>query len=461
VYESSEAQRRQWMFDSMSGKSFAHHLHAVNWLENVNLEVLEKAYQAVVLRHESLRTYFEIIDGQLFQKISDYSDLNFSVEIQKINSDISGSALEKLVQEEVSKTFDLFQGPLIRFKILKSNAAKFLMVFTIHHIIADEWSMSVFMNDLKIFYDNLMSGKSQRKIPTLAIQYKDYSAWHNRLMEDNKNLSTFWMNQFYDPVKPLRLPKGNFLQSDRGGSLKFKLTEQLTEDIRNFCVRENASIFMLILSVYNMVLYRMTRQPDIILGFPVNGRDHVQLENQIGYYVNTIAIRSTFGVEQTFADYFSKTIQTVLAAIEHQAYPIARLTNDLRQAGILAPHLTLFETGMSWQNLENNTLWNETDKWSEAVESYEVSDENAMNDLWLYGFEDGKQISFDLQFNQRYFTRDSIIRLQDDLIKLLSVIVVEKDIRIYDAIQSLSGSDESERRNRQKQQLINRMEEKY
>ncbi|MDM8517687.1 amino acid adenylation domain-containing protein [Desulfobacterales bacterium HSG16] len=332
-YDVSHSQKRLWILDNLEDNYTAYNLSGGYLFEGrLDQNAFKLAFKTIVLRHESFRTSFINIDGSLRQKIN--LDTNFEVEVINLQqSENYLKAAEKIAKDEASYPFDLEKDDLIRVKLLELSENRHILIITIHHIVFDGWSFGVLENELAALY-NAFAKKQIFRLPDLRIQYKEYSAWQNKILKSEKidTHKTFWHNELNGLLPVINLPTDHprpAVFSYKGKTVEFIIDSTLTTGIKTLAKDNSVSLFMALAAALKALIYRYTGQNDIIIGTPIAGRSHPDLENQIGFYVNTLAIRDEVKGEETFNTLLSKVKQTTTMAYEHQIYPFDRLVQEL------------------------------------------------------------------------------------------------------------------------------------
>ncbi|KAB2836946.1 MAG: amino acid adenylation domain-containing protein, partial [Caedimonadaceae bacterium] len=334
----SFAQERLWFLDQFLPNSPLYNLPVALRLKGpLHINALEKAFQAIIQRHESLRTSFPVVNGEAHQVILP----PFSIHLEKQLQDLSNlapqdipSLIDKIAQEEATTPFDLSQGPLLRVKLLKVHQQEHVLLITMHHIISDAWSMTIFFNELSSLYNSLLEGKEPSLNP-LPIQYADFALWQRNWLQGDvlDQQLDYWKQQLSGVPDLLELPTDKPRPRElsyNGGVYTSTLSKSLTEQLHLLAQENQASLFMTLLAIFQVLLYRYTRQQDIVVGSPIANRHHKETEDLIGFFVNTLALRTTFKSQQTFIDVLNEVKETTLHAYQHQDLPFEQLVDHLQ-----------------------------------------------------------------------------------------------------------------------------------
>ncbi|NOQ28176.1 MAG: AMP-binding protein, partial [Bacteroidales bacterium] len=318
-YHLSAAQARMFFLQQMDLKSMVYNMPDIIPLEKgINRLVVKEVFQQLIDRHESFRTAFIVLDGVFNQKI--YEKVEFNID--EVN--ISEKDIENLRHKYV-KPFDLSKAPLIRAIILNvENSSSFLYV-DMHHIISDGTSRIILKNE----FTQLLKGQKLKKI---QVQYKDYSEWQisKEQKEIIKNQEAYWLGRFSNDLPILNLPvdySRPAMQSQKGAQVRFTLSKEETEKVKILSKENGLTLYMGILSIYTILLSKLSGQEDIIVGTPIAGRNHADLDGVVGMFVNTLAMRNN--VDQTLRDFLQEIKQTTIGAFDNQDYQFEDLVEKV------------------------------------------------------------------------------------------------------------------------------------
>ncbi|SMO83525.1 amino acid adenylation domain-containing protein [Chryseobacterium rhizoplanae] len=439
-YELSHAQQRLWLVNQADKNDLAYNISTAYEINgDLDIDAFEKSFMTLIERHEVLRTTFVLFEGQPRQRISEPGMTGFKVEQFDI------SLLPNVEEEaqklaEVEMPFDLEEGPLLRVKVIKLDAAKYLFLFSMHHIISDAWSMGVIINEVTQLY-SAYSKNEPILLPQLAVQYKDYVYWHkNRLDEQHIEIhKNYWKDQFKGtlPVLSLETDFERPIVKTYNGSVHFHtIPDQIFSKIRELADRKGISSFMVLTAIVKTLLYRYTGQEDIIIGTPISGRDHYLLENQIGFYVNTLALRTVFNGNGTFNELLEDVKNTILGAFEHQFYPYDELVAML-QLERNKSRSPLFDVGIEYQNMVIEAEVKELN--GITLQLFKTENKISKFDLSFRFFENDGQLTLGLVYNTDMFVTESIQLLCDRLMIVLTSVMENPDVRIEDI--RLSGTE--------------------
>jgi len=395
---------------------------------NLNVAVLERSYRAMIDRHEILRTVFVQVDGKVKQKVTDTFEWNKSFaysDFRNVNDRME--AAENFVQSIGNSPFVLSEGPLVRLIVAQVNDNEFLISFNMHHIIKDGWSMEIFSEELMTLYNCFIQSKPSSLAP-LRIQFKDYAHWYNQMLhsENFKESKEFWSSRFAGKIPRLNLSNnGHQKETDPTGRMhNFVIDESLTGNLRSISSKHSNSLFVTLLSSIYVLLYRFTGQRDLIVGTPVAGREHPDLANQIGLYLNVLPIRNTLRDDMNFSELLNIVKRSCLDAFAHQQYPVNYI---IRDAGLKrsSPQNPLFDVGFVLQEQTHVHKQGDVDGDIATLNVVSKGTElNGMvNDLWFsITNNENRTLVVSMHYKPDRLDRDTIENLADGLIAVISAV---------------------------------------
>ncbi|MCH2195467.1 non-ribosomal peptide synthetase [Kordia sp.] len=363
-YPLSSAQKRLWILHQVDPGAVAYNMAGQTTLDgSYNLKNFERAINATIAHHEILRTVFRVDENdEARQWILAAEDINFTISHKDFRGLDAATQQEKVsnyIQEDSVKPFDFENGPLLRASMLQVADDQFVFYYNMHHIISDGVSMDNLAKNIMMAYTAIQSGE-EVVLPELRIQYKDYAVWQLAQLESeaSKADKTFWLDQLAGELPTLNLPstkKRPTVQTTNGQNLATYIDKEIAQKFTAFCQQENGSLFMGLVAVLNVLFYRYTNQKDFIVGTPIAGRDNVDLEDQIGFYVNTLALRNQLTSAQSFADIFANVRKNTLEAYAHQNYPFNQLIQDLDIKRDVSRN-AIFDVMVTMHNFDNSTV---------------------------------------------------------------------------------------------------------
>ena len=335
-YELSDAQKRLWIVSQTGDASRAYNMPTYKHVDRIDdFESFEKAFKAVVERHEILRTVFRKDENDTIKQwVLPTANVACAIAQKDFSKESDAqTAAFAYAKEDSFKPFDLENGPLFRVNLLKVSDNHTILYYNMHHIISDGWSLDVLAKDLMSFYQAFKANTTPN-LPELNIQYKDYAAWQLTQLE-SKSLQedkTYWRNKLSGELPVLNLPTTKsrpLIKTFNGRSSSMYINSSVVEKLRKSTQQEKGSVFMGLLATLNVLLQKYTGQKDIVLGTALAGRDHADLEDQIGFYIQTLALRNEIDENASFGEFFNTVKDTTLTAYKHQKYPFDRLVKDL------------------------------------------------------------------------------------------------------------------------------------
>ena len=418
-YNLSSAQKRLFVLNMLDKDSIAYNTSSIMMLnDNINKDKLEKAFRLLINRYEILRTEFKMIDGEISQNIN--NDINFKLDF----SDEADGAVEDIIKDFI-QPFDLKKAPLIRaglFKV-KSQNNKYILIIDIHHIIMDGQSLEVFKEELMMLYYG-------RKLPEVDIQYSEYVYDQEQLLNSPKYLKqeSFWLDKFKGELPVLNLPidyKRKVVRTFYGNKDKFILNEELTYRIKKFAKSKGITLYMFLLSTYNILLSKVSNTNDVIVGSPVLGRNKVKYERIIGLLINTVPIKSHIDYDECFSDYLKEVKDIFIESFENQEYQFDELVDKLNIPKNLNRN-PLFDTMFVLQNIDVAKV----DKSELNIIPYEYENKTSRFDLSLECAEMDKEIKFKFEYCADLFKLETIKRFEKYYINIIEKVLDNPDIKI-------------------------------
>uniref|UniRef100_UPI00046B0577 non-ribosomal peptide synthetase n=1 Tax=Caldalkalibacillus mannanilyticus TaxID=1418 RepID=UPI00046B0577 len=347
VYPVSSAQKRLYILHQLVGGEQSYNMPSELILEGpLDRERLENVFLELIHRHETLRTCFEMVEGEPVQRIQ--SDVHFEMPyIQAGEKEIN-----EIVQDFV-RPFDLEKAPLLRVGLVEEHKDRHILMLDMHHIISDGVSIEILIHELVQLYHG-------KELSPLRIQYKDYAVWQQSEVqsEQMKQQEAYWLKSFANELPVLELPTDYprpAVQNFAGSLYEFVIDQDISKKIEKVANQSGATMYMVLLAAYKTLLYKYSGQEDLIVGTPIAGRQHADLEPLIGMFVNTLAIRSYPSGEKTFKEFLEEVKETTLEAYENQDYPFEELVENLNLGRDLSRNV-LFDTLFALQNTEQEKL---------------------------------------------------------------------------------------------------------
>ena len=429
VFPASFAQQRLWFLDQLAPGSAAYNIGQLKRIRApIDPVALERSLQEIGRRHEVLRTTFESTDGQPVQVVSPEQALSLTfVDLSVFPPAERYAEAIRLEGEAIREPFDLESGPLLRLSLMRLDENDHALLLTMHHVVGDGWSVDVFFRELAALYEAFASGRPS-PLPPLPIQYADYSVWQRDSLQGewlDQRLS-YWKRQLADlPVFELpgdrpRPPEQTF----RAGRRSVFLPAALAKALKAVAQSEGGSLYMALLAAFQTLLFRLTGQDDVILGSPTAERHRTETEPLIGFFVNTLALRSDLSGDPTFRELLGRVRKVVLDAFTHEL-PFEKLVEALQPARDLS-RTPLFQVLFNMLNFEVPRV-RIAGAW---VEPIEVPEKGSLFDLTLYGADAPDGLRFWLVYNADLFDGERMTGLLEQFAGLLEQIASAPDARI-------------------------------
>ncbi|VEN73952.1 hypothetical protein EPICR_20423 [Candidatus Desulfarcum epimagneticum] len=386
----------------------------------LNINALEKSIDHILARHESLRAVFTDVNGSPAARVLP-SGPNFKLEpmdLRDIPDEKRETKAHDILWNEAKKPFDLGRGPLFRTLLIKISDSEHILFFNIHHIVFDGWSAGILARELSAAYNAFSNGDIPR-LDEPPVQYADFALWQRERLKGEifQTQLSYWKKKLKDAPALLELPADfprSPAQTHEGALETFTLPGKLSRDLKNLSQREEATLFMTLLTAFNILLSRYTGQEDILVGSPIAGRKRKEVEGVMGFFVNTLVLRSDLSGDPTFLKLLAKTKETCLEAYENQDIPFEKLVEELSPERNLS-HSPIFQTLFALQNAPGGDL----DLPGLEVEPVLVDIGVSKFDLSLSLAEKENGISARFEFNADIFKRETIQRMAGHFTVLL------------------------------------------
>jgi len=345
-YDLSYAQKRLWLIYQLEPDNPAFNLPTrITLYDHVDETHVRKALEKLVNRHESFRTYFKSLKGGVIQIIQQQIQVNLEIfDLSDLEDNAREERRTRLYQEESFKAFQLEKPPLFRVKLIKCKNSEFDVLLTMHHIITDGWSMEILEHEFLLLYESYKTGTPCEPEP-LKLRYIDYIYWQEHLLADKENSAAareFWEKQLKGNYPfldlPYDFPRKNMTRKE-SAAYRMVVPTDITSRLEAIARSRNASLFMVFLAGFNLLLLRITGQYDILLAIPAAARQHEDLKNLVGFFVNTLVIKNQINPGETFIDFLVKVQNHTLQALEFQSFPLELLCTECK---IRYPEISVF-----------------------------------------------------------------------------------------------------------------------
>ncbi|WP_412765391.1 non-ribosomal peptide synthase/polyketide synthase [Pseudomonas sp. NGC7] len=339
----SFAQQRQWFLWQLEPQSSAYNIPAaLKFTGTLDISALQRSFESLIARHETLRTTFRLEDEQAVQVV--HPHMPFALVVEPVEA--IAPSVRACLEAEAQLPFDLEHGPLMRARLLQLGAQEHVLTLTLHHIVADGWSLPVMVQDLVKLYEGFSQGRDVQ-LPALPIQYADYAIWQRAWMQagEQERQLAYWKAQLGDEQPVLELPTDRprpAVHSQQGARLEIPLDGELVGSLKQLAQQQGVTPFMLLLASFQTLLHRYSGQADIRVGVPIANRNRAETERLAGFFVNTQVLRAEFDLGITFTELLEQVRQRALGAQAHQDLPFEQLVEALQPERSLS-HSPLFQ----------------------------------------------------------------------------------------------------------------------
>ncbi|RUR75343.1 non-ribosomal peptide synthetase [Chlorogloeopsis fritschii PCC 9212] len=427
----SFAQQGLWFIHQLAPNTPAYNIPTIiNLTGQLNIAALTQSLNEIIRRHEILRTKFAIANEQPVQVIDPTVNFNLLIEdLRELSKDDIAVAAQCLTTELAQHQFDLSCQSLLRGLLLRLTDNEYKLLITFHHIIADGWSVGVFIRELAALYEAFVNGEPS-PLPELPIQYIDFAYWQRQYLQPERiqTLLTYWKQKLAGKLPILDLPcdyPRSPVQTFNGAKVQLSLPKTLTEALKHLSQQEGATLFMTLLAAFKTLLYRYTGQTDILVGSPVANRNAIKTEPLIGLFVNVLVLRTDLSEQPSFRELLSRVKSTALEAYVHQDLPFEQLVEELQPERDLSHH-PLFQVMFVLQNVPLPTP-----QLSDISLTFAEGDNgSAKFDLTVFMEDTEQGLVATLEYNTDLFNADTIHRMLGHFQTLLQGIVCYPNIGI-------------------------------
>ncbi len=428
----SFSQERLWFLDRLQPGNASYNMPIASRLRGaLSPTLLARSLDEVVRRHETLRTTFGAEGGHPFQRIQPALSIPLRrLDLDGLEPTPRGAELERLMAAEGAAPFDLERGPLMRVRLFRLAAEEWVLQVNLHHIISDGWSLRRLFSELAWIYGAFALG-APSPLPELAVQYIDYAHWQRRWFQGEvleRHLES-WRRRLGGTLPVLDLPTDRSrppIQTFHGGSRSMRLSGGQVSELRALGRRRDATLFMTLFAAFNLLLKRYSGQDDILVGIPIAGRNRAEVENLIGFFINSLVLRTDLSGKPGFGALLSRVRQVALEAYAHQDLSFERLLQELRLERDLSrtPVFQVYFNFQSFAGAQPAMPGLET-------ESLSNREELSKFDLTLYVLEEGSgEVRLDLVYNATLFSADRCREMLDQFGGLLAQIAAQPDLAI-------------------------------
>lgn len=426
----SFAQQRLWFLDQLQSNPTYNIPLAVRLHGTLEPALLEQSLKAIIQRHEALRTTFHSKDGQPFQVIA--ASLAFSLAMKDLTTlpqNERERTLQRLAAEEARTLFKLSEGPLVRATLLRLDVAEHVLLLTQHHIISDGWSLGVWLQEIAALYEAFRRGQAS-PLPPLPLQYVDYTLWQRQWLSGEllAKQTHYWVERLKDAPTVIEIPGDHprpAVPTFRGARQPIALPQTLTEALQAWSQREGVTLFMVLLTAWNILLFRYSGREDILVGSPVANRTTPELEQLVGFFVNTLVLRTDLSGNPTVRQLLQQVRETALQAFAHQDLSFEQLVEELHLERDMS-RTVLIQTVLAWQNTPHHAL----ERAGLTLEPIEIETGTAKFDLLLALEDTAQGIRGMLEYNTDIFETATIARMVGHYQKLLEEMLAQPEQHI-------------------------------
>jgi amino acid adenylation domain-containing protein len=434
-------QRRLWLLHQVNPNEAVYHIPSALRLRGpLHREALDKAFTGLIQRHESLRTTFGTVEGELIQIVAPPVPMGSPwIDLRSHPAHEREAEAHRRAQEEMARPFDLQAGPLLRILLLRLDDQDHVVALVMHHIVSDGWSMDLLVHELVTLYEAFRAG-DEPKLPDLPIQYGDYAAWQRcRLTGEvlERHLD-FWRGQLGEPIPHLELPADRprpETPSLRGGTVQTFLKGGTYAVLGALGRRRLATPFMLLLAAWNTLLHRYSGQEDLLVGTPIAGRSRVEVEGIVGFFVNTLVLRNDLSGEPTFVELLDRVRARSLDAYAHDELPFDRLVEEL-QPERRSQETPFFQVAFTLVNSSRSGFTLPGIK----LQPFGIEVSSAKFDLTLSGIEYAHELLLEIEYSSDLYDRASAERMLRHLQTLLYGIAEDSE-RTLQSLSLLTASE--------------------
>jgi len=419
VYSLSSAQRRLFILNQFDNKSTNYNTPLVMHLKGpLDFVRLEAAFVKLIQRHEAFRTSFEILEGQPVQRV--YDKVDFKI----VMTTAEETEIDDIIEAFISP-FDLGVAPLLRAQLVQTGPDLHFLMIDLHHLCSDGVTIEIVKREITELYQGL-------EMPALSLQYRDFAAWQTAQLQSDsvKKQEQYWLKRFSGDLPMLNLPTDfprPMVQSYEGERLKFELDASIVLGLKEAAQRQGATLYMALLGVYNILLAKYSMQEDVIIGSPITGRTHPDLQAIAGIFVNMLAMRNCPTANKTFAQLLGEVKQNALDAYENQEYQFEDLVARLQLERVKNRN-PLFETVLVMQNMEVEKV--EID--GLRLTPYDITMKTSIFDLYLQAIESGDTVMLWLDFKTALFERKTVEKMTQRFAEIAAQVAENPNQRIGD-----------------------------
>ncbi len=464
IYPLSYNQQGIWFLYQLAPESTVYNVNfAARVSSDLNVPALQRALQRLVDRHPSLRTTFPAHAGKPVQQVHEHLKVRFE---EVDGSTWSGDELNARLLEEAYRPFDLERGPLLRVSLIMRSAREHILLLVVHHIAIDFWSLAILLDELGVLYPAESAGV-KAALPPLDLQYTDYVRWQAEMLAgpDGERLWAYWREQLAGQLPVLDLPTDRprpAFPTYQGASHDFTMDTELSSGLKALAKAHGATLYMVLLAAFQVVLSYHSGQEDLLVGTPMVGRSRAEFEGIVGLFTNPVVLRTNLSGNPAFGAFLGQVRRTVLSALEHQDYPTVLLVERLRPPRELSrpplcqvmfvldkPHRSAQPGASAFVAAETGLRMNPGGL---VMESVALERRAATLDLVLLIIETQESLSASMRYNSDLFDNATIARMSQHFEIVLRRVIQEPTVRLDALKLMLAAADRQQQVNVRKEQ---------
>lgn len=428
-YGLSYNQRKLWIISKIEKENTAYNMTGKIVLKHeVNRNYVEKALNKIVLRHESLRTGFKIVDNIPVQFIEKENNKNLiEIDFSSYDESTKEDKRIEILEKEKKFVFDINKSHLFRITLVKIDVNEYDLIFNMHHIISDGWSIDILKREFFYYYNGYRNNQ-ELELPPVEIQYKDFAAWQNKMINDSEKKEKshkYWKKVLGRELTRTKLPYdfcGDDKTKESGGYVSY-VGEDTKERLIALSSDNNLTMFILMFTVFNILLSRLTGQNEIVCGVPSSGRNHISLYKTVGFFINSIILRNEVSHKESFIDLANKVNNNTLEAFEHQDYPLELV---LEEQKMRYPDISVFFNMLNFSSSNNmGTI--------KSFEDYHIEKvQNAKFDIVIYLMEYENGIEITCNYKKNLFKLSTIQYIMKEYVNLIEFFVNNPSSSLHD-----------------------------
>ncbi len=418
-YPLSSEQKRMFISNFYDSNNAVYNISAAVIIEGkINVKKMEESFRILISRHESLRTVFLVVDDEPYQKIID--EFDWSIDYMEAKEE----KIDDVIKDYI-KPFDLSKAPLFRIGLVKVGLEKHYLIFDMHHIISDAVSSMILLNEIRIM-------NNKESLPTIPIQYKDYAFWQGSMRNTDKfkECESYWINKFKETVPVLDMPtdyERTDIKSYKGKSFDYVISKKLTKDLEALAIKNNVTLYMLLSSIYLILINKYSKQNDITIGTPITNRPHKELENVVGMFVNILPIRNQLHPDMSFLELLQEVRRNSIEAFNNRFYQFEELVNKLKINRVSNRH-PIFDIVFTMQDI--NVI--EQKIGNVKLVPHRLKDKLTKFDLLLFATMQKENIYLSLEYLEQLYKRETIEKMMKRYIEIMESVVDNQNILLKD-----------------------------